>query len=132
MKSPTPCKIVFPNEYLMASRSRKKEIKEEHKSLLSYYIRLASEREPMLSAAKAKAKGVQNFLFDAGLDVLCIDSIEGGGTGLLIVDRKTKNELAFIKTNSVLINVIYDLYFEGILANSGGQEKANIQGSLGF
>lgn len=132
MKSATSSKIVFPNEYLIASRSRKKEIKEEQKSLLSYYIRLASEHEPMLSAAKAKAKGVQNFLCDAGLDVLCIDSIGESGTGLLIIDSNTKNELAFIKTNSVLINVIYDLYFEGIFANSGGKEKANTQGTLGF
>lgn len=50
----------------------------------------------------------------------------------LVLDEVGKNELAFIKTNSVLINVLYDLYFNGTFSTSGGPEAENKQNSLEF
>lgn len=90
------------------------------------------ENQPMISNQQAKAKGVQEFLRSAGLGILCVDSYNESGSGLLILDEETKKELAFIKTNSVLINIIYDLYFSGVFSTSGGAEVENIQSSLDF
>lgn len=131
MKRDSP-KIVFPTEYISSGRVKKKDIKIKFNDLLSYYIRLVGEREPMLSTIKMKAKGVQDFLCDAGLAVQCLDTIGDSGSGLLIIDVKTKNELAFIKTNSVLINAIFDLYFSGVFAELGGPNAANAQAVLDF
>lgn len=114
--------VVFPNEYRWANRNRRNEIKQPHKDLLIYMIRMAEEKEPILSKQQAKAKGVQEFLRAAGLRILCVDSFNEDGSGLSILDEESRKELAFIKTNSVLINSIYDLYFEGGFSTSGGPE----------
>lgn len=128
----TSGEVIFSDEYRWANRNRKNEIKQPHKDLLAYMIRMVEEKQPRLSNQQAKAKGVQEFLRAAGLQVLCIDSFNKGLTGLSILDEETKKELAFIKTNSVLINSIYDLYFDGVFSTSGGPEVETIQGTLGF
>lgn len=124
--------IIFPIEYIDAKRNQRYELKKDHKDLLDYYIRLALEKEPMLSANQVKSKGVQNFLLDAHIDVLCVDTYRDNEYGILIVDRISKKELGFIKNSSVLINVIYDFYFSGKLAASGGPKAAIEQGIFGF
>lgn len=128
----TQRKIIFLDEYRWANRNRRNEIKQPHKDLLAYMIRMVIENQPMISNQQAKAKGVQEFLRSAGLGILCVDSYNESGSGLLILDEETKKELAFIKTNSVLINIIYDLYFSGVFSTSGGAEVENIQSSLDF
>lgn len=124
--------MIFLDEYRWANRNRRNEIKQPHKDLLAYMIRMVLENQPMISNQQAKAKGVQEFLRSAGLGVLCIDSYNESGSGMYILDEETKKELAFIKTNSVLINIIYDLYFSGAFSTSGGAEVENVQSSLDF
>jgi hypothetical protein len=125
-------KITLPTEYISSGRIKKKEIKSKLNDLLTYYIRMVGEAEPMLSPIKMKAKGLQNFLSDAGIAIICLDEIGDSGSGLLIIDYETKKDLAFIKTNSVLINVIFDLYFTGVFAESGGPKSANNQADFKF
>lgn len=108
--------IVFAEEYPNLNRNEQYALKLPHKDLLAYAIRIVEEAEPMLSPLQAKAKGVQRFLRAAGLNVFCVDSHDGNVSGLAILNAKNKEELAFIKTNSVLINMLYDLYFEGTFA----------------
>lgn len=124
--------MIFLDEYRWANRNRRNEIKQPHKDLLAYMIRMVLENQPMISNQQAKAKGVQEFLRSAGLGILCIDSYNESGSGMYILDEETKKELAFIKTNSVLINIIYDLYFSGAFSTSGGAEVENVQSSLDF
>lgn len=125
-------KITFLEEYKWSSRNRKNEIKKPHKDYLTYLIRMEEERQPTLTSVQAKARGVQTFLRASGLKVLCIDSFTDSGSGLFLIDENSKKELAFIKTNSVLINVIYDLYFNGAFSASGGPEAESQQKSLDF
>lgn len=125
-------KIIFLEEYRWSSRNRKNEIKQPHKDYLAYLIRMEEERHPTLNSLQAKARGVQAFLRASGLKVLCIDSYADSGSGILVLDEVGKKELAFIKTNSVLINVLYDLYFNGTFSTSGGPEVENKQNSLDF
>lgn len=129
---PNKDKIVFLEEYRWSSRNRKNEIKQPHKDYLAYLIRMEEERQPTLTSLQTKARGVQAFLRASGLKVLCIDSYADSGSGILVLDEVGKNELAFIKTNSVLINVLYDLYFNGTFSTSGGPEAENKQNSLEF
>lgn len=123
---------IFPSEYIWASRNRKNEIKKPHKDYLAYLIRMEEEQHPTLTSLQAKARGVQAFLRASGLKVLCIDSFTDSGSGLLVLDELSKKELAFIKTNSVLINVLYELYFKGDFSASGGPEAENKQNNLEF
>lgn len=125
-------KVTFSEEYRWASRNRKNEIKQPHKDYLAYLIRMEEERRPTLTSMQSKARGVQTFLRASGLKVLCIDSFTNSESGLLLIDEVSEKELAFIKTNSVLINVIYDLYFNGAFSASGGPEAENMQSSLDF
>lgn len=125
-------KIIFLEEYRWSTRNRKNEIKQPHKDFLAYLIRMEEERQPTLTSLQAKARGVQAFLRASGLKVLCIDSFTDSGSGLLVLDELSKKELAFIKTNSVLINVLYDLYFNGAFSASGGPEAENMQSCLDF
>lgn len=125
-------KIIFLEEYRWSTRNRKNEIKQPHKDYLAYLIRMEEERQPTLTSLQAKARGVQVFLRASGLKVLCIDSFTDSGSGLLVLDELSKKELAFIKTNSVLINVLYDLYFNGAFSASGGPKAENKQSSLDF
>lgn len=118
-------KIILLEEYRWASRNRKNEIKKPHKDYLLYLIRIEEEKHPTITSSQAKARGVQNFLRLCGLKVLCIDSFSENGSGLMILDETTQEEIAFIKTNSVLINVIYDLYFSGLFSASGGPKAEN-------
>lgn len=125
-------KIIFLEEYRWSSRNRKNEIKKPHKDYLTYLIRMEEERQPTLTSIQSKARGVQTFLRLSGLRVLCIDSFTDRGSGLLLIDENSKKELAFIKTNSVLINVIYELYFNGAFSASGGPEAESRQKSFSF
>ena len=115
-------KIVFPPNYPTSKRNEQYALKLPHKDLLAYGIRMVEEEEPMLSPLQAKAKGVQQFLLAAGINVLCVDSHDGNVSGLSILNAETKDELAFIKTNSVLINMLYDLYFDGAFLALDNQE----------
>lgn len=125
-------KDIFPDDYLLYSKDQRLKIKEKNNDLLLYYIRLALEAEPMLSSLKCKAKGVENFLNIAGVKVLCVDSYIDNSSGISICDCSTKKELAFIKTNSVLINKLYDLYYSGKFSALGGPAAENIQNTFTF
>ncbi|EOZ8645499.1 hypothetical protein ACQWTT_001250 [Acinetobacter baumannii] len=118
---------IFPDDFLQLKKNQQVEIKSKNKDLLSYYVRLSLEKEPTLTTLQSKAKGLETFLNRGGIQLICIDSYVGDITGISLCELSSRKEIFFIKNNSVLINIIYELYYSGKFSEYGGPDPENLQ-----
>lgn len=87
----------------------------EHKAIFNQLILDLTEAYPHLKSTQVKAMAVEKFLHGAGIvDVSCLESYENGSYGVGIFNKDTKEKIAFIKTNSFVVNVLNDLYNDGV------------------
>lgn len=125
-------KEIFPADFLKLKKNQQVEIKTKSKDLLSYYVRLSLEKEPTLTTLQSKAKGLEIFLKRGGIQLICFDSFADDISGISICELSSRKEIFFIKNNSVLINIIYELYYSGKFSEYGGPNPENLQNEFIF
>lgn len=96
----------------------------DHKALFTKLIDALTEQHPHLKSWQIKAMAIEQFLLAAGIDVICIDTVNGKDYGTGIFHKETNEKIAFIKTNSMVVNILHDLYFKGVFDSSKVAEPA--------
>ncbi len=96
----------------------------EHKELFAELNDSLTGQYPHLKSCQIKAMAIEKFLLAAGVDVICIDTVHGKEYGTGIFHKVTNEKIAFIKNNSLVVNILHDLYFQGVFNDCRVAEPA--------